>query len=165
MPTPPHSFRASSPWRVGPEVSMPMASATTLSGAVVARVALGAEMLEDPRCLKIWLVGFCEFGRWVVGPAEDRPPSSRDPGGPSFGRMGFMADTLHEALVLRHASVPARRSVIDHPELLARRLTADVLCLDHDRVEAGRQGDLQLEPVVRLDVHELRADDARAHRG
>ena len=90
-------------------------TATTLAGAAKARTDIGANIGADPRQLKIWLVGFCKFGRWVVGPVEDRPPPSRDPEGwewpgssGGWGRMGFMADTLHEALVLRHAAEGAR---------------------------------------------------------
>ena len=103
------------PWRIGPEVGRVWGTATTLAGAAKARTDIGANIGADPRQLKIWLVGFCKFGRWVVGPVEDRPPPSRDPEGwewpgssGGWGRMGFMADTLHEALVLRHAAEGAR---------------------------------------------------------
>ena len=68
--------------------------------------AIGGDV--DPRLLGIWVVGFCNFGRWVVGPCEDRPPAAGNPHGESCGRLGFLADTLHEALVLRHAVEGAR---------------------------------------------------------
>lgn len=68
--------------------------------------AVGGDV--DPRSLAIWLTGFCNFGRWVVGPCEDRPPSAGNPHGESWGRKGFLADTLHEAIVLRHAVEGAR---------------------------------------------------------
>ena len=68
--------------------------------------AVGGDV--DPRLLAIWVSGFCNFGRWVVGPREDRPPRACDSHGESCGRLGFLADTLHEALVLRHAVEGAR---------------------------------------------------------
>ena len=69
-------------------------------------VAKGCEI--DPRTLGIWVVGFCNYGRWVVGAPEDRPPAAGDHHGKTWGRLGFLADTLHEAIVLRHAVEGAR---------------------------------------------------------
>ena len=95
-------------YRIGPSVGDPWAWAPTMRDAVGTRgmVAKGCDV--DPRTLGIWVVGFCNYGRWVVGAPEDRPPAAGDHHGKTWGRLGFLADTLHEALVLRHAVEGAR---------------------------------------------------------
>lgn len=90
-------------YRIGPSLDDAWGWAGTMREAMATRrlAAIGSDV--DPRTLGIWVVGFCNYGRWVVGEPEDRPPAAGDDHGETWGRLGFLADTLHEAVVLRHA--------------------------------------------------------------
>ena len=85
-------------YRLGLSVHDAIASAPTIRDAIDRRLVLSQQHgFFDASRLMIWLRGHCAHGLWVVGPDRDAPSPL------TWGRMGFMTDTLHEALVARRA--------------------------------------------------------------
>ena len=90
-------------YRIGLSVHDPIASVLSLRDAIDERPRLAARHGiggHNGQRLMIWLHGHCRVGSWVVGPEADAP-SYR-----TAGCMGFVTDTLHEAIVVRRAIEP-----------------------------------------------------------